>query len=454
VGRTRDRRVAIAGLAAAVTALVLAAVAFGAVGDLTPIGCIDDEDSGPDTCAATGDGLDRPEAVAVSPDGKSVYTVSSDDEAIARFQRNLSTGALTYKGCIDGTFSPSNCATTIPGNFLINAVDVAVSPDGAAVYVISRFGDSGIFHFERNTTNGALTFRNCVGDDDNPACDKNMAGIDDPTGVAISPNGDDVYVADFGADAIAHLRVNTTNGNLNPKECVIETDASPSDPCGDNTPGLAAADSVAVSPDGNSVYAVGAFSDAIVRFDRNLGNGTIHPMSCVQDPSVAFETCAKEQIGMARPEGVVVSPEGNSVYVVAHDDSTLVRFDRSPAGALKPQGCFVDNEFPTVPCGDSPKGLTGAHDVAISDDGRSLYVASSSESAVAELDRDPATGALTPRRCIKDVEATADFATCNQSTAGLGGASDVAVSPDDESVYATGGFPDNAVVAFSREQAP
>ena len=69
----------------------------------------------------------------------------------------------------------------------MNAVDVAVSPDGAAVYVISRFGDSGIYHFARNTTSGALSYRNCVGDDDVPACDKSMAGIDDPTGVAISP---------------------------------------------------------------------------------------------------------------------------------------------------------------------------------------------------------------------------------------------------------------------------
>jgi DNA-binding beta-propeller fold protein YncE len=446
--------VAIAGLAAAVAALVLAAVAFGAVGDLTPIGCIDDEDSGPDTCAATGDGLERPEAVAVSPDGRSVYTVSSDDEAIARFQRNLSTGALTYKGCIKSAFSPATCADTMPDSILMNAVDVTVSPDGESVYVISRYGDSGVYHFARNTTSGALSYRNCVGDADFPACAANMEGIDDPTGVAVSADSKDVYVADFGADAVAHLRRNTTNGNLIPKECVIETDASPSDTCGDNFPGLAAADSVAVSPDGNSVYAVGAFSNAIVRFNRNSVNGTIHPVSCVQDPSVAFETCSKEQIGMGRPEGVVVSPEGNSVYVVAHDDSTLVRFDRSPVGVLKPQGCFVDNEFPTVPCGDSPKGLTGAHDVAISDDGRSLYVASSSESAVAELDRDTATGALTPRRCIKDVEATGDWQTCNQSTAGLGGASDVAVSPDDESVYATGGFPDDAVVAFSREQAP
>ncbi len=445
---------AIAGLAAAVCALVLAAVAFGAVGDLTPLGCIDDPDSGADTCATSGDGLDRAEAIAVSPDGKSVYAVSSSDEAIARFSRNTTTGALTYQGCIESGFSPADCATTVPGGFLINAVDVAVSPDGKAVYVISRFGDSGIYHFARNTTSGALSFRNCVDDDDIAACDKSMAGIDDPTGVAISPNGDDVYVADFGADAIAHLRVNATNGNLNPKECVIENDGSPSDPCGDVSGGLAAADSVAVSPDGKSVYAVGAFSDAIVHFSRNLSSGVIHPQGCVQDPSISFETCAKEQIGMKRPEGVAVSPDGKSVYVTAKDDDALVRFDRLAGGGLRPEGCFVDNEFPEVPCGDSPKGLTGAHDVVVSPDNRSVYVAAQFDGAVTDFARDTTTGALGFHGCFKGDTATANYQSCKDSTAGLNGATDVAVTADGKSVYATAGFPDNAVIGFSRVPAP
>ncbi len=445
---------AIVGLGAALCALVLAAVAFGAVGDLTPLGCIDDPDSGADTCPTSGDGLDRAEAIATSPDGKSVYAVSSDDEAIARFSRNTTTGALTYQGCIDSAFSPADCATSVPGNFLMNAVDVAVSPDGAAVYVISRFGDSGIYHFARNTTSGALNYRNCVGDDDVPACDKNMAGIGDPTGVAISPAGDDVYVADFGVGAVAHLTVNTSNGNLNPKECVIENDASPDDPCGEVSNGLAAADSVAVSPDGKSVYAVGAFSNAIVRFNRNLNSGVIHPQECVQDPSVSFESCTKEQIGMKRPEGVAVSPDGKSVYVTAKDDDTLVRFDRLSGGALRPEGCFVDNEFPEVPCEDSPKGLTGAHDVAVSPDNRSVYVAATFDGAVTQFSRDTATGALTFHACVKGDTATANYQSCKDTTAGLNGATDVAVTDDGKSVYATAGFPDNAVVGFSRVPVP
>ena len=148
-----------------------------------------------------------------------------------------------------------------------------------------------------------------------------------------------------------------------------------------------------------------------------------------------------------------MSADGKSVYVAARDTNTLVCFDRNTTGGLKPQGCFVDNEFPTVPCGDSPKGLTGAHDVAVSPDDNSVYVVSQSEDAVTQFSRD-ATGALTFRHCTKDNDLNTNYATCPLSTDGLGGASDVAVSPDNTSVYATADFPDSAVVSFGRDPGP
>src|SRR6266550_8670863 len=134
-GASRVRRrllVAVAAIAA-IASLALVAGAFGASGDLTPLGCIDDEDSGAGTCATTGDGLDNARAVAVSPDGKSVYTISDGDNAIARFHRNVTTGALTYQDCFKDAFSSATCANTVPGGVLIDGVDIAVSPDGKAV---------------------------------------------------------------------------------------------------------------------------------------------------------------------------------------------------------------------------------------------------------------------------------------------------------------------------------
>ena len=445
------------GIAAAVTiaTLALAALALAATGDLTPIGCIDDEDSGADTCAATGDGLDTAEAIAVSPDGTSVYTVSSGDDAIARFRRNSATGALTYKGCTKDNFSTATCGGQIPGNVLLDGADIAVSPDGADVYVTSRFGDSGIYHFRRNQTSGFLAYKNCVGDDDAPgACSKNMAGIGDPVGIAISDDGNDVYLADFDVGAVAHLHRNSTTGNLSPRGCVVETGPSPDDPCAQNYLGLAGADALDVSADGTSLYAVGAFSDAIVRFVRNPTTGAIRPRACIRDENESSEPCTHTVVGLVRPEGVVVSPDGASVYATARDSSSLVWFKRTSTGALQAQACYVDNEFPTVPCEDSPKGLTGAHDLAMSPDGNSVYVAATYDAAVTEFGRDRVTGALTFRHCIKDDDASASYQSCPETTSALGGVTDVVATPDSAAVYATSGFADSAVVGFTRETAP
>ena len=56
-------------------------------GALTPAGCIDDNDTGADACAGSADGLDGASSVAVSADGRSAYAASSSDDAIVRFDR-------------------------------------------------------------------------------------------------------------------------------------------------------------------------------------------------------------------------------------------------------------------------------------------------------------------------------------------------------------------------------
>src|SRR5918999_2342816 len=106
------RRCVALGLAAVGASLVCAAVALAASGDLTPEGCVDDNDDGTDVCAQSVDGLSGAQSVAVSPDGKSVYIASNEDAAIARFERNTTTDALIYRGCLDGGIEES-CAQSL-----------------------------------------------------------------------------------------------------------------------------------------------------------------------------------------------------------------------------------------------------------------------------------------------------------------------------------------------------
>jgi DNA-binding beta-propeller fold protein YncE len=68
--------------------LLVTAGALAVIGDLTQpagtAGCISETGAGP---CADGHGLDGAGAVAVSPDGKSVYVASFGSDAVARFNR-------------------------------------------------------------------------------------------------------------------------------------------------------------------------------------------------------------------------------------------------------------------------------------------------------------------------------------------------------------------------------
>src|SRR5262245_53712595 len=112
-------------IAAAILALGSAGAALAAPGALTAQGCISDNDTVVEPCGDSTDGLNSVTYVAVSPDGQSVYTTAGLDDAIARFDRNPATGALTPQGCIeDNDFGPDVCGGSTDG--LENARDVAI----------------------------------------------------------------------------------------------------------------------------------------------------------------------------------------------------------------------------------------------------------------------------------------------------------------------------------------
>src|SRR5262249_26890009 len=94
------------------------------------------------------DGLAQASSVALSPDGAHVSATGTSDSAVAVFRRNSSTGALSFiEAQIDGMNGVSGL--TLPSG-------VAVSPDGAHVYVTS--GASAVAVFRRDSSSGRLTF--------------------------------------------------------------------------------------------------------------------------------------------------------------------------------------------------------------------------------------------------------------------------------------------------------
>jgi DNA-binding beta-propeller fold protein YncE len=365
-------------------------------GTLTPQGCIGDTIVKDVACGQETYGLAYPASVAVSSDGRSVYVAGATQNAIVRLNRDTSTGALTPVDCIqDEDEFVTECEGTAEGLSQVEAV--AVSPDGKSVYAGSNEDDS-IVEFKRETETdvGELTYVSEACIEDSPIeggdeCSRSTNGLDGITAVAVSADNRSVYSTSQFDSAVVRFDRNTTTGVLTPQGCVDDSSEGP-DACGASSAGLEEAWSVAVSPDGRSVYAVGRASDAIVRFDRDVGTGALSPKGCIESIG---ENCAATTSGLYGPQGVVVSPDNSSVYVPSIIGSVVV-FDRDSTGALSSVGCVTDPGFEVGGCETTANGLDGATSAAFSPGADSLYVVSQLEETVVHLRRGSA-GTLTGR---------------------------------------------------------
>jgi DNA-binding beta-propeller fold protein YncE len=104
-----------------------------------------------------GAALDGAESITVSPDGTSAYVASTSDSAVAVFDR-AGDGTLTQKPGPAGCISDSGAGRCRDGTALDSRHSVAVSPDGQSVYVASASRDA-VAVFDR-APNGRLAATN------------------------------------------------------------------------------------------------------------------------------------------------------------------------------------------------------------------------------------------------------------------------------------------------------
>jgi 6-phosphogluconolactonase (cycloisomerase 2 family) len=148
---------------------------------------------------------------------------------------------------------------------------------------------------------------------------------------------------------------------------------------------------------------------------------------------------------LVQPSAIVLSPEpGNPhVYVTSESGDRVLQFAREPAGSLVYQKAYSAS----TP-GFSEVKLDGAHDLAISSDGRHLYAAAQAGNAISVFERDLATGDLSFVQSQTDaqVDATAEGGTVR----GLQGATALVLSPDNQHLYVVGAT-GNSLAVFARE---
>ena len=241
-------------------------------------------------------------------------------------------------------------------------------------------------------------------------------GLDRPIGVVASPDGRHLYAAGLNDDALAVFSRNRAQGGLS----FVEKESA------GNT--LGAPEGVAVSPDGSSVYATGFSSDTLAAFSRDRASGALRLIDSERDAAGGVD-------GLNQADAVAVSPDGRHVYVTALIDDSIAIFERDPASGGLAFVDFVRDGAGDVDGLDAPEGL------ALSPDGRQVYVTADGDDSLATFDRDPSSGRLHFVGVEKDASGGVD---------GLAGAFGVAVAPDGRHVY-TSSYGDNAVTTFARD---
>jgi DNA-binding beta-propeller fold protein YncE len=459
-------------LLATLALLLVTTTALAVTGGLTQpagaAGCVSETGSGH---CADGHALTRAGSVAISPDGKSVYVASLESDAVTRFNRDTATGWIAEPAGTAGCISETGAGPCANGHGLTSPDSVAVSSDGKSVYVVS--GD-GVVRLNRSL-GGAITqpagTAGCISETGAGPCADGHA-LRYPSSVAVSPDGKSVYVTSSGSNlsnsAVVRLVRNTTTGAISQPAgvagCISETGAGP---CADGH-ALKVSGGVAVSPDGKSVYVISSYAPgrngAVVRLVRNTTTGAITQPAgtagCISQTGAG--PCADGH-ALEEPWSVAASPDGKSVYVTARvnapEDSAgaVVRLIRNTTtGAIsQPAGIAGCISSPQVGSADSSwTGCAEGHAVSeggvtVSPDGKSVYIASFSWSAVARLVRNTTTGAISQPTGIAGCVSETGAGTCADGHA-LDGARSVAVSPDGKSIYVASSYPSNAVARFNR----
>ncbi len=248
-------------------------------------------------------------------------------------------------------------------------VGVAVTPDGKSVYVADF--DGGVSQYDVGA-GGLLTAKT-------PAT---VTAGTNPEWLAVSPDGKSVYVTDHNGATVSQFDVGAGEALSAKTPATVPTGATPS--------------GVAVSPDGRSVYVDDQAASTVSQYD--VGAGGL--LTAKSSPTVMSGT---------NPTAIAVTPDGQSVYVVDAGSETISQYDVAPGGLL------VAKSTPAVAATPAPVGI------AISPDGRSVYVTNHEASgSVSQFDVGAGglLSAKTPSRVAAGVEP-------------LG----IAVSPDGKSVY-------------------
>jgi DNA-binding beta-propeller fold protein YncE len=322
------------------------------------------------------------------------------------------------------------------GKGLIDANHAAVAADGAGVYVAAA-GSNAVASFAREPATGKLRQVNCVSANATSGVDGTKGACADgnalagAAAVAVSPDGKNVYAAAYASGGIAIFARNAETAGLRQIGCVRAVRTCTS------ARALAGAASVAVSPDGRNVYLASAEADAVVSFSRDAATGLLAPLGCISDDGT--DRLCLTGNALKGAYSIVVAPDGKNVYVAAFNSNAVLTFDRDAAnGRLTQRGCILSGAPARGSC-VAGHALESPVDVAVTQDGSTVFAAALDSNAVVVFARNRTTGALAEIGCVSEVDDGEDDVARDgcAHVRPLYGANSVAVSPNGTALYVT-----------------
>jgi DNA-binding beta-propeller fold protein YncE len=394
-------------------------------------GCLHDPSDAPppgQSCLGGAPGLAGAQAVAVSPDGANVYVAAGED--VVALHRDRSTGALgpalspSSRSCV-GASASSPCASKDAS--LSGADALAVSPDGRFIY----FGSSNaatVSAFRRGSDGALVPLGQTVRGPDRsryfgclagillagtspPGCADRVPALNSVDALAVSPDGRDLYAVSSGlqpgTDSLVTLQRDPRGGGLRPlpgtRGCV---ESLPGSVC-PTLAGLEGADAITISPDGRFVYVASEVSGAVRGFKRDRSTGILTPLlgrgGCVSSGNRAAGdvSCEQQEPELGGARSIALSPDGRELYVAAYDPGAVVVLSRNPRSGIlrvRRSGCLQVASDATCPIGLT--FLRGAAALAVEPQGRFVDVVSEGGNSLVELLRDPIHGTLAPASAV------------------------------------------------------
>lgn len=410
----------------------------------------------------------------IGPSGLLAVAAAPSPAGAANIPTTSNSGALSQlpgvKGCIEE--APANVGDTCGQDTLDQGGGVydarALAAWGGYVFVAGGGSrENGEVIAVLKAGPDGLRGVSCINGDGSGPCAKaaplGMGNVGDISSIAVSPDGDHVYV---GADSLLmafafnHATGAITWGN-DAGSCVSQdgTDGA-SGHCTKAPAGLTPYANVVSSPDGNYLYNFGNGGNSSVVTYKVGTDGSLTPVGCLDCGSTDLQGALDVEVpNFGGLGGLALNADGTLAYGVDPGTATLWLFDVVPAGqpgagslalpddsgSSGPANYCIQEGSTSSTCahhGWGLAGLTGGVVVGGSAASPDIYVVNGGEGdpgSVVELSG-ATPGALAEMGCASS-SGTADGDPSKACTkqVGLADAGDPALSPDGKNLYVAAG---------------